>query len=127
MDKKFAEGVRWFASLNEDDRAAYIEVQDTGMLRDYFNEYGAFNIKNLEALLDHLQPIPTFAEYLDVKFPDPKMQDYILKKSSPEKVRQINALAAEFNAAIPRMQAERDVETLRGFYPRAMAIMNAKK
>jgi hypothetical protein len=118
------EEIKWLRTFKPEDRLHYTEVVEYGLPSDYFNEWMGFNSLPL-ASLNVLQVIPTFEEYVNNSYSDAIMRDFILRRSNPQKVKQMDALAAEFNTALNKIKSEKDVEALRDFYRRAMSIKNA--
>jgi hypothetical protein len=124
MDNEFVQEMKWYQSLEPLEQATYDEIHAFGLPGDYFNEWSAFDMLNASSL-DALRPIPTFVEYVRNTPWSQELKDFVLKRSKPEKVRQVDSLATEFNAALGKIQAEKDLKALRDFYRKSMDIQKS--
>lgn len=85
--------------------------ENTGLSADAFNDWLAISV---------FRPVKYYQEYFAEKYPH--LVDYIMQKSSPEKVKEFDLLVDEFNAELEEIKKNNDQAAIDYYFNRASEL-----
>lgn len=87
-------------------------IKNTGLCEDVINDWQAVIL---------FWPVKHYEEYYREKYP--QLADYIMEKSSPEKVKEFNKLADEFNSKLEQIKANNDQAAIDFYLSKAVKLI----